>query len=494
MISKAALHTLAYAFGCYIVALLFHGYTHGGSDQIEILPILKYWSDQSLYPSDFHVQFFAHKGFTERTPFLLFLNTFAGHGPTGILIWHGISSVGLFWALIKLARLVTGRTSLAILAVISIIVLGPRTSLGGNEVYYAYLIPSLPAKALAAWSILLYLKDRWTLSFSLLCLATFFQPLVGVQMFLLLSLTSLWDKNKWVVYSKSALAYTPALIFVGVLMSFQTQGSLPSSEYFDILEFRVPHHFFPSHFDVKDFIVFGAMMSIGLPFFYKANHRIFRIIGFILLGGLVYTVFTEFYPSMTVLNTQWFKTTLWAEAFAVMATWALVGNAIRMEAERFTPLILGLFIIGAVALRWTQLVNAPFFTTSNPLESKVANWAKTNTNVEDVFLLPTTFTAFKYESERSSYVDYKAMIHHHDYLQQWRNRIADVYGLEVSPDEKQGILRQRMPSWPSKLNATGKDVYLISDEIIMETTLVMVKEIAHDVDTLRVYRLNPSLN
>src|SRR5688572_9551225 len=65
--------------------------------------------------------------------------------------------------------------------------LGFDCSTGSNEIYYPQLVPSLCAKAVASWAIYFWIKEKHLLWVALLSIAGYLQPLVGVQLFIVLS-------------------------------------------------------------------------------------------------------------------------------------------------------------------------------------------------------------------------------------------------------------------------------------------------------------------
>jgi hypothetical protein len=479
---------------CYITALALYGYSHGGGDQIEILPILKYWSDPTLFSHDFHIQFFSGKDLTERTPFLLLLYFTAGHSLAGVFILHALAGIALFYALLKIGSRITKDIDLAFISVILLIGLGPKTSLGGNEIYYASLIPSLPAKALGAWAILSWLNSRWVLTFSLLSLSAFVQPLVGAQLFLILIVTGILDHEERQKALIGALAFIPAMVFLSILFLNQSAGSITDQAYFDILEFRVGHHFFPSHFGAKDYVIFIVLLMASMPYLYKFHHRVFQFIALVITGALSYTLLVEVFPLTLALNTQWFKSTLWVEAFAIMAAIGWISQTL----PGLNKTILATFAAGvilALMIRSNGLATSPLWKPkTDEIELLAASWAKENTPIDAIFFLPTTFTAFKYYSERSSYIDYKAMIHHHDYLGQWQERIEEVYGFKLDSKDKDGVLRKRMPIFPEAMESAGQDLYLISSEQNDDRRMELLKTLETPQDTLYIYHYKPDRN
>ena len=61
---------------------------------------------------------------------------------------------------------------------------------------------------------------------------------------------------------------------------------------------------------------------------------------------------------------------------------------------------------------------------------EISKKIKDHISGDAVFLTPPDFTHLKTFGERSSYVDYKAMIHHPNVMSHWYERIMQVYNFE----------------------------------------------------------------
>jgi len=69
-------------------------------------------------------------------------------------------------------------------------------------------------------------------------------------------------------------------------------------------------------------------------------------------------------------------------------------------------------------LPWTQVKSE---------EVEIAQMAADSTSENAVFIVPVEFTAFRWYSKRSLYVDYKAMVHQEIFLKEWYKRMQDIY-------------------------------------------------------------------
>ena len=71
-----------------------------------------------------------------------------------------------------------------------------------------------------------------------------------------------------------------------------------------------------------------------------------------------------------------------------------------------------------------------FLSKKNP-EIEIAGIAKEKTPKDALFIVPMNHTHFKNYSERSTYVDYKAVIHRKSIIPIWYKRIQEIYGVNI---------------------------------------------------------------
>jgi hypothetical protein len=67
------------------------------------------------------------------------------------------------------------------------------------------------------------------------------------------------------------------------------------------------------------------------------------------------------------------------------------------------------------------------WSTKKSDEVDISEQAAKLTPENSVFIVPIEFTAFRWYSKRSLYVDYKAMIHQEAFLNEWYKRIQAIY-------------------------------------------------------------------
>ena len=76
----------------------------------------------------------------------------------------------------------------------------------------------------------------------------------------------------------------------------------------------------------------------------------------------------------------------------------------------------------------------PWATTQSD-EVDVSLKADSLTPPNAVFIVPVGFTAFRWYSKRSMYVDYKALFHQEKFLKEWYQRIENIYAYGLKEKE-----------------------------------------------------------
>jgi hypothetical protein len=454
--------TLYMALMMYATVLIYQGYQYGQGDQSQILPVLYAQDHPGSYSQDQYVQAYLHAKVNERTIFHFLFRYLGYQYPWVVWIWHAILSITLILAWFKISGLGIKSKIYQYLAVTFIFILGFHTSAGGNEIYYNLVIPSLAAKALGSWALYFWLRADYTPWMILLVATTLHQPLVGFQLFLLtviaLFIDKLIQKKASDIPWKIILGFSLFIVPWIYLLS-RNNGAVNQPDLFmDIMEFRLSHHFFPSYFGWQHLVIAGMFGIIGV-WFYKQRLRWFVLT--IVIGSIIYAVLVEKYRMVDVLYSQWWKTTIWLEALGCIAI--AVGQEkgapyLGIFTKQFwTGPLLILILVGTYRLSgwfgekpdylfpWAKMQNDAI---------DVSVQAKALTPEGAVFIIPIDFTAFRWYSHRSLYVDYKALFHQEEFLQEWYRRIEDIYAYGLK--EKKG----------------GFDIHVFSRALLEEPSLI----------------------
>ena len=442
----------------YGIILAINGYVFGADDQVEVLPYALFLANPDLYPSDFYVQYISQAIPNERYFFSKFLSLSGAALPLLCALLHLICSLSLLSGWYRIGHLFI-RSAVLKWGLLLMIFLPPfyGINLGGNELYYNTFIPSLLAKAIGVWALFYFLKRDYTWSLVFLVWCTFFHPVAGAQLFLLLGGVLGFEK----IRGQSRLSWKKiSVLFLGFMLSAGAwlvflkanfdKGSIDSSLLFDILEFRVPHHYFPSYFPLKYFLILIPLFAFGLFYFWKKERRLFTFFTLALMGCGIYTVGVEVLESSTLLTTQWFKSTIWLKALSFVAVLAWLETSFSfLQKNTFLQIgKIGLSLLTLIAITGMlspfsifQNKTYHFFWTAkqDPIVD-IALQAKAASPIDAVFVIPMQETAFKFHSQRSCYIDYKTVVHRKDALPVWYQRVQEIYGIGIQNRRKQEAL------------------------------------------------------
>jgi len=179
-----------------------------------------------------------------------------------------------------------------------LILFGPlyKINLGGNELYYNMVISSFVAKVFGVWAVYYYLKSKKALSIIFILIATIVHPTVGSQLFIIIVFSMFFTylkKGKGSISAIDILSIGLFMIFAGgyiyLLLRAVHDYGIERNLYFDIFEFRVPHHFFPNYFPIKSYVVEIALFAIGMLAMVKLKlTELLKLSVIILLGIIVY--------------------------------------------------------------------------------------------------------------------------------------------------------------------------------------------------------------
>ncbi|MEO6133342.1 MAG: DUF6798 domain-containing protein, partial [Saprospiraceae bacterium] len=225
------------------------------------------------------------------------------------------------------------------------------------------------------------------------------------------------------------------IIWFYFLVSNNGSHSDPKS-FMYIMEFRLSHHFFASYFGMIH-LVLSCIFALTCFWFYSGKLRWMFVM--IVAGCLFYELGVEILRLPIVLYTQWWKTTIWLEAFAFIAIVTQVekNDLIQTVSKNIGILLpVGLFAIVCYYRLSGLFGNKPDYMFPwyySPSEDVViSRLAQQKTPDDAVFIIPPDLTAFRWYSRRSQYVDYKAMIHTETFLKEWYFRIGSIYDYDLA--------------------------------------------------------------
>ena len=440
------------------VYLLWRGYDFAISDQEEVLPFLLHSLDPTLFASDWLVNLQTDQ-FGPRTLFVWMtwlparlLGPQAAYAIVYCLAWWGTAS-----AMYTLSLLLTRERLAAAIAVILALILTPKFTLGGNDMVTWILTPSVAAWPFALWGLVFFVRGRIVRSAVFFGVATWMQALVGLQPVMLLSLLVLWqrglkDRRLWTLVTVYTACALPAL---GPLIWLQLTGSTPESGFslfYILAEFRAPHHYLFTSFTLISALGFALLSLVGLVYFGQlpeAHKPLIRRLLLLVAGAcLISILFTEVWAIDAIMKLQLFKLTVIAKVLLVISVANGAASLILKFARRHVQAFFdnGHYALGATFLLVATLVlvspdalglrHGPI-TESSPVSEQIADWARTNTERDDVFAVPPQWAGFRSQSHRAIVVNFKAIPFHPPEMAQWFERLLDM--APIDPPQRGGF-------------------------------------------------------
>ncbi len=446
------LKTLFGAIAAYILLLFRHGYVFGSGDQSEMLPYAKYLADNSLYTKDFYIQSIAAFVPNERLIFSKGLSFFVDYLPELTFAVHSIATIFLILGLYRLAQIWLTTESVRWIAALAPIFILYNINLGGNELYYNSLTPSYLAQVVGLWAFVLIFNGYIDRSYLLICLATYIHPLIGIQLWLIVVLIDVFFKcteeeyETWTTIILINIGYLlTAGFYVFRIKNGYDAGNISNETFLNIIEFRAPHHYFPNYFPLLGWFILMPLFFI----YYIVGEPLLRLLLALILGGcVVYTFGVLVMESPTIMSVQWFSTTIWLKTFSIMICIGLIESFFLEKKGRAKWLIDAWFLTFLVACSFMSLIfmtpqyrlfknkNYDFLTTEliKTPDVNIALKAKELTPRDALFLIPSDVSSFRYWSERSIFIDYKAINHRQTVFGEWYKRIQNVY--KISLDDR----------------------------------------------------------
>lgn len=422
---------LSLAICLYVLLILYHGFIAFGRDTIETVPYALWMADHRLFASDFHLSHLRSIFPNERWIIAWSLHFFAEQIKLASWVFHGIFSLTLLAGMLRVSDHILRNIEMAVLAVFICLFSLYNINIGSNELYYNMYVPSLAGKAVAVWALFYFLKEQYLQASVLLAMASFLHPLVGFQLFVIASAMLVWK----VVFSKTEKKFSNVLkfiipylltagIWIVLLLGAQGPKELGEIPFFDIVRFRIAHHFFPAFFPLKSMILLGGLYVVSM-YYYYVKKSLLQVFFYVSILGMIFYVVGLNAEVELVLSSQWMKVNIWLKFFGIIGFLELCQKLIEKRYIRVLTLILFLGALVIALLRFN-----PSWDKAPPTD--LYAWISINSDTDDLFLVPPELVDFKARTWRSSYFDFKAMLHHQPAIYEWADRFTSVYGIEIT--------------------------------------------------------------
>ena len=419
------------------------GYAYGTGDHEELLPQLLRVLDPTLFPRDPYLLAEAQH-FSVRVGFIALLRglCLVMPPPAAVFVLSIAAWAGVCWAAYRLSHALVPSRPAAALAVLATLVTAFWTP-GGNEIAFTALAPESLAWTPCLLAVEAFARGRLLWAAAFLGMAAWMQPLMGLQVGLLLGLVALWQAaDGEPARALGRAAGFGALFFVVaapvLVPSLLTQtGAAPVpadglSTYYVTAELRQPHHYLLFSQPVSVLVRFALVVMAGLGGLavlrrsgaVRAQHVRFAVRMLVVVTVLVafYVAMTEGAGSLTVAKMQFFRLTVVVKlvllAWASGALVALLPTAWQAFAERlFDRRALGwavaLAVVGVTVAMAAGNVGRPgakwgpgVYARSDVAAAE--RWVREATPRGALFLVPPSTTTFRSHALRSIVVDHKS--------------------------------------------------------------------------------------
>lgn len=501
---KSVFNNILAALPIYILLLFRLGYEFGGGDQIEVLPYVMYLKNNALFQQDLYIQS-AAAAFPNERWFIIQLIKIAPESLlyAWVMLLHIVFSLLLITGLLQCASLFVNNKLMQWLVVAANLVILYLYAPGGNELYYNTLIASLAAKGIAAWAVYYFFSKRFFVSVLLLIPVTWLHALVGLHLaalfFSVYILTNIKEVKKHIATILKSLSVYLLLAVSFVLYikhntdSVQQYSQLSNTDFYQILfDFRNPHHYNPLHFSLKAYLLFSLLMPVAL-FSFRKNKMALYFVAFAILLFVVGSINALYFKSIAIASLQFFKVTIWLKFLGVVAIFKLSQAFAEKYFAKFLQyrfgfkqlLLLNLLFISVYFISEKVLFQNNIFKHSTySSETDISLKAKSNSAINSVFIYPIHFTQFPFYSERSSYINFKAIAREKNYIKQWAERISTVYNVSTNQKVKGFDVQQVANDNFSKINF--EKTQLLKEKGI--THIITFK--THEIENLEIIAEN----
>ncbi|MBK9637754.1 MAG: hypothetical protein IPO63_08005 [Bacteroidetes bacterium] len=445
------------------IFILVHGYQFNNGDQEEHLPYVYKLIDSNLYQNDYLVPVQTSQ-FSIRFYFayLIRAGAYLLPIPTLVFLIYFICLCTIGWVASQISERVSKNTIAAMIAP-ALIILVNNFTVGGNSIIDVQLTCTVIAVALGAMAYSYFTKGKVAFAAAFCGIASLFQLLVGLQLVMLLIISSflIVNKKRWINSIKYFLIYlifAGAMLFPLLYLQFGTLRALESEKYFNILfYFRNSNHYHPFCFPLTDYLktlFWWIIILLSIQFSSKrqqlSNYSILIILS--TAGCLLYFIgFTQM-NIYAIGKLQWFKATIWPTLFGAIPVSIYLVEKIKVRSMNlsltkmrvtvtFCIIFMLLLLFNSANLHYDKLKyryklgNYP----QKDLE-KMHHWIAKNTPLNAVFLTLPEDDSFLSEAKRSTPVGYKGIIHQPDFMIPWYEKMKNVYGVELSDKKCRKLL------------------------------------------------------
>ncbi|MDX1429306.1 MAG: DUF6798 domain-containing protein [Rhodothermales bacterium] len=423
-------------------------YSWATGDQDEFVPYLLHLIDPSLLAADWFVQT-QSEAVSVRTPFVFLLRVLCYvTGPQyAILTVFVVAWFAIGWSVFRLTEIIGNNIVGAVAAVIIVLALTPKWTLGGNDVVYAMLVPEMAAWAVGLPGLIALFRNRWLLAGCLIAISGWLQLLVGLHLLILIALCGIPDlitdfagwRRRYLVSIATGLLLISPILAVIVSQQLGQGGSTEVDLLWVLAHYRAPYHYLPSAFPPQSYLKFFVLLFCGgaSVLWLRRTARndrdiqlCVRILFSIGVCVAIAAVLTEVIPVAPIVKLQLYKTTVVAKLLLISLACAAVGITVArrvvVPARRYVAV--AVTITALIRLAAARLFSGPLLEDAET--DSLERWARASTNHDDRFMIPPSVSSFRSRAQRPIVVNYAAVPFAPNDMAEWYRRLQEMAPVE----------------------------------------------------------------
>lgn len=425
-----------------MLALLLYGYGYeqGGGDQTELICLIKATQHPSLYPVDAFVRGYQDHQPHFRTVSSLLPMILPFSWENSVWILYVISAFGLLLGLERIASVWIQSLGLRILLLFVFLYQYSHWKIGYHDLYYPGYIASLTGSAIAGWSVYVFLCKRRMYAYLLLGLATIVHGPSGWVLFPVFLLIDLADLTQGKINVRSFISASLPYWFTGFAFTVLIVLKNKSGDSKDLFEWYVllrnPHHYLISHTRLLSVImnVLVILSGVWLAYSFRFLRRLLSVFGSGLVVLVAYVLCVEVMHSGMIAMTQFWILDTWLYFLGWLCIFAVAEKLIPWEKDSFRMQVGGV-VCAFLLMVWVGPLSGksfPWFNQYNTSPrmhelSSAYSFIRCQTDTQSLFIYPPSLSSFKSLSERSSFVDLKAVIPRADWMKNWWKKLQILY-------------------------------------------------------------------
>jgi hypothetical protein len=313
-------------------------------------------------------------------------------------------------------------------------------------------LPSNVANVAMLWAVCFWVTGRFAASGACLGVAGLFHlnhAVVGVVMWVVLclwegyvarprTLAPLGNGRGNQIAIGWVLALAPAMvnIFVAASAKLQRSGSMPLAEFVDLyVRLRHPHHYDSASWPIGLWASFLWPLPIAVWVHMRrsngASRRAWQVLLFMLALQVVALVGAGvWFVNESLVQMSLYRFSIFAQLLACTATAAVV-----IELVGARQIVIGVATAACIAMAAVCVVRGAFFgafvmPADDPEYLAVCDWARDNTPVDAVILVPPGESSMRLRGQRAIVVNFKAVPQLSGELPEWRDRLQTVLSID----------------------------------------------------------------